>query len=118
MCDSTRTGTALCLFFLNEPDRRAADYIKKKIKTQIEQYNKKKNATTQHQTSQQTYHTTQHTPPNMKLKIQTIRTSLVVLVLVYIAVAWTEQNHKQVEFLGPWKASAKDSSRQHRPKAS
>ena len=88
------------------------------MKIQIEQYNKKKNATTQHQTSQQTYHTTQHTPPNMKLKIQTIRTSLVVLVLVYIAVAWTEQNHKEVEFLGPWKASAKDSSRQHRPKAS
>ena len=28
------------VFFLTKPDRRAADYIKKKMKAQIEQYNK------------------------------------------------------------------------------
>ena len=79
-CDSNNAITFFLLntgivFFLNELGRRAADYIKNKMKAQIEQYNKKKNTRTQHQTSQQTYHTTQHTPPNMKLKIQTIRTT-------------------------------------------
>ena len=45
-------------FFLNEPGRRAADYIKKKMKAQIEQYKKKKRKTQQPNTKPLNKHIT------------------------------------------------------------
>ena len=57
-CNTSTDGQT---FF--ETNWTGGDYIKKKTKVQIEQYNKKeKNTQTQHQASQQTYHTTQMHP--------------------------------------------------------
>ena len=39
--------------FFNEPGSRDADYIKKKMESQIEQFNKREKTTTQHQATHQ-----------------------------------------------------------------